>query len=127
MTSKQSLLGRLPSQLEGALPVIDAEALCLNGKTWMPLAPGDKAPRPVQSWQFKEIKQPKNIRRYLRDRSVGNFLWTVENAAAPSYYIKELFIPKFLCASADGRRLWLSTYTGLARLDLPKPDAGAAP
>ena len=35
----------------------------------------------------------------------------------PKLYVKGVFYPKFLCASPDGDRLWLSTYSGLLRLD----------
>ena len=38
-------------------------------------------------------------------------------AASPRFYVKEVFFPQYLAASPDGQRVWLSTYTGLSRLD----------
>jgi hypothetical protein len=58
------------------------------------------------------------------DKSQGNFLWGPPpegGAAKPRWYVKETFFPQLLCGNPEGGRVWLSTYTGILRLDLPKP------
>ena len=55
------------------------------------------------------------------DKSQGNYLCGPvpgDPETKPRYYLKEVFFPLFLCAGADGRRLWISTFTGLVRLDI---------
>ena len=60
------------------------------------------------------------------DKTQGNFLCGPalgDRRPKPRYYVKEVFYPQFLCTSPDGSRMWLSTYTGILRLDLGPPGA----
>jgi hypothetical protein len=61
-------------------------------------------------------------KRHARDKSQGNFLWGPApegGKAIPRFYLKEVFFPEFLCAGADRTRLWLSTFDGIVRVDVP--------
>ncbi|MFW6161685.1 MAG: hypothetical protein ACODAJ_02895 [Planctomycetota bacterium] len=96
--------GCLPVQLGGALPVVEPDVAAFDGKSWQPT----KLPR-------------------LTDRAAGwrtgkqaNFLLRVDpdtRKRRPAYYLTGVFQPQVLCASPDGRRLWLATYSGLVRVD----------
>ena len=60
---------------------------------------------------------------FLRDKSVGNFLWGPDPAggdAKPRHYLREVFAPAFLCAGAERERFWISTYTGILEVVLRK-------
>jgi hypothetical protein len=61
------------------------------------------------------------VQKFLRDKSRGNRLWGPGKGGAgpePRFYVKEVFCPEVLCASPDGRRVWLATFCGLLRLNL---------
>ena len=57
----------------------------------------------------------------MREQVIGNMLWGPSTAGTlvPRYYVKEIYAPQFLCFGQGGKRLWLSTFTGLLRIDLP--------
>jgi len=121
VAGRQAPLGRLPVQLRDSLkPVVDFDVARFDGKRWTAAKPDDLPPAgPPPKWAFRQFERKDHL-----DKSQGNFLCTRaprSNALKPRYYVKEVFFPKFLCASADGRRLWLSTYTGILRLDLSTP------
>ena len=61
---------------------------------------------------FKQLKKA-----FRRDKSQGNYLFR-SGDSKPRLYVKGVFYPKVLCASEDGKSLWLSTYTGLHRIPL---------
>ena len=88
--------GCLPVQLEGKVAPLDSSVATFDGTAWMPAGSAPAAPRPRWSVSGK-----------------GNFLRGRDSA----YYVLGVFQPRFLCASPDGKRLWLATYSGLVRLD----------
>jgi hypothetical protein len=112
-------LGQLPTFLKGKLKPMDAVAAKFDGKTWsaagaadVPAAPG--APK----WLFRKLERTSHL-----DKTHGNWLCERVPGQAqlkPHFYVKEVFFPLFLCEGGGGRRLWISTYTGLLRLDLPE-------
>jgi hypothetical protein len=88
-----------------------------DGSRWQPLPAGPGAePEGSGGWSFRRLG-----RRHLRDKSFGNFLWGPSpdgKGVRPRFYVKEVFFPLFLCADAARERFWLSTFTGLVRLDV---------
>lgn len=112
-------IGVLPSFLAGKLETIDAETAVLEGGKWRKAEAGEKPAAPAKSrWFVKLIK-----RRHRWDKSNGNFLWD-RKTGKPAYYVKEVFFPRVLCVSPDGKRVWLRVFTGLLRLDLPEAGGG---
>lgn len=95
------LLGRFPANLERRLPKLQSLPACLS--------------LPENEWLFK---LPRRVR--YTEKSDGNFLWgpTAKDDRTPRYYVKEVYFPRFLCESTDGKRLWISTFTGIVRLDV---------
>ncbi len=103
-------------------PTMDADAARFDGQAWaaakledVPAAPGAGA-RPA--WFFKQVEK-----KGMWDKTHGNFLWGPPadgGAPKPRWYVKETFFPQLLCGSPEGGRVWLSTYTGILRLDLPE-------
>ncbi len=112
-------LGRLPVQIEDVLrPVLDFDAAKFDGKTWTPMAASEVPASQPSKWTFRQVEKKDHL-----DKSQGNFLWGVapgDPAIKPRYYVKEVFFPLVLCEGDGGRRLWLSAFTGMARLDLPR-------
>jgi hypothetical protein len=112
-------LGRLPATLPEQPTMIDADAAAWDGRTWSPAgaSPTPTAPLP---WQFKPLGST-NSPAYVREQFIGNMLWGPDAAGkdAPRYYIKEIYAPVFLAFGQDGKRMWLSTFTGLDRVDVP--------
>ncbi|HUT32922.1 MAG TPA: hypothetical protein VNE39_05545 [Planctomycetota bacterium] len=109
----QAPLGRLPVQLADTLKPLDSDAARFDGKAWTAAKPEDLPPAgSAPPWSLKQFERKDHL-----DKSQGNYLCGPPNGQ-PRYYVKEVFFPQFLCASADGRRMWLSTYTGIVRLDL---------
>ncbi len=111
-------LGLLPVQLSGNLETIDADAASFDGKTWSPLAPDDVPSTPAPKWMFKQLR--KRSKKY-QDKTRGNYLHGPapgDGAVKPRYYLTETFFPLFLAEGADASRMWVSTYTGILRLDL---------
>ncbi len=114
VAGRQAPLGKLPVQLAGKLNAVDADVARLEGKGLIAAPPGTALPAAsAPQWAFKVFERKDHL-----DKSQGNYLCGPP-AGQPRYYVKEVFYPQFLCLSPDGRRLWLSTYTGLTRLDLP--------
>jgi ligand-binding sensor domain-containing protein len=117
VVSRPDTLGMLPVQLREKLPFLDCSVARFDGKKWEAVQDGVTAPPRVEAeWFFRRLKK-----RHPHDKSKGNFLWTLaEGAAKPAlkYYVKEVFYPQFLCQDAKGERMWISTFTGLLRLDL---------
>jgi hypothetical protein len=76
---------------------------------------------PASPWLFKQLREKG---RGYQDKTQGNHLCGPAPGDAgvkPRYYLKEAFFPLFLGAGADGSRLWVSSYTGIVRLDVAKP------
>ena len=122
--SRLAPLGMLATDLRDTLKPLDCDVARFDGKTWAP-ARQDDLPRSTSKppWFVKRIRK-----RHRMDKSRGNFLWgpaAGSGKAGPRFYVKEVFFPRFLCASPDGKRLWLSTYSGLLRLDCAGAAGGA--
>ncbi|MBM4031756.1 MAG: hypothetical protein FJ291_08235 [Planctomycetes bacterium] len=114
VAGSQAPLGRLPVFLADKLKAIDADAARFDGNGRAAGRPEELPPAaPAPQWSFKPFDRKDHL-----DKSQGNFLCGPPGGQ-PRYYVKEVFYPLFLCASPDGRRMWLSTYTGILRLDLP--------
>ena len=108
----QAPLGLLPVQLRDTLKPLDCDVARFDGKAWSAAKPEDLPPADAgPPWSLKLFDRKDHL-----DKSQGNTL--CDPASKPRYYVKEVFYPLFLCASPDGARLWLSTYTGLLRLDV---------
>jgi hypothetical protein len=112
-------LGKMPVQLEtGLSPLLDADAAKFDGKSWTAIAEAGVPAAPAARWSFRFFERKDHV-----DKSQGNFLCGPapdDPSVKPRYYLKEVFFPLFLCEGDGGRRLWVSTFTGLVRLDLPK-------
>jgi hypothetical protein len=120
VVSKPSPLGMLPMHFDGKIKFLDYNTAKFDGKKWEKAEITEIPPADNQQWYFKTIEK-----RFRYDRSMGNFLFKQgegEQKAKPIFYIKEVFFPKFLCASSDGCRLWISAFTGLMRIDTDKEE-----
>jgi hypothetical protein len=119
IASQPAPLGVLPVFLAGKLNALDCDAARFDGKVWTPAKMEDLPPPGADPrWVFRNFG-----RKGHYDKSQGNWLCEQvpdEAEPKPRYYVEEVFYPLWLCGSADGRRMWLSTYTGLLRLDLEK-------
>lgn len=113
-------IGMLPVQMPKDLRFIDADVAKFDGENWREGLPSDLPAEAASGWSVEPIQQGKNFKSFLRDKSVGNFLWGPVAGRAdpqPRLYVREVYCPRFLCLSPDGNRMWLSTYTGLLRLE----------
>lgn len=111
--------GRFPAGFQLQSDALDCDAAEFDGAAWRAVHAGDARAAATNSppWFFQLVEK-----RHERDKSQGNFLWQAAKGRAkakPRYYVKEAFFPQFLCASPDGTRLWLTTFDGIVRLDLP--------
>jgi hypothetical protein len=109
-------LGLLPVQLRDTLKPLDVPVAISDGTNLLSCAIVPKPRTGKADWFFKSMG-----RRHRWDRSRGNFLHgpgADGQAATPRFYVKEVFFPAFLCASDDGKRLWVATYTGIVRIDV---------
>jgi hypothetical protein len=107
---------------------MDCDAARFDGRAWTVAKPEDLPPAEAgPQWSFRQLERKDHL-----DKSQGNFLCgpgpgdplaslRAGPQPKPRYYVKEVFYPQFLCTSPDGERMWLSTYTGLLRLDLGRP------
>jgi hypothetical protein len=96
--------GCLPVQLEGKVPSLDCDAATSEDKTWKPVQPA-RLPSARAAWRID---------------GKTNFLDRIDpetGKPARAYYLTGVFQPRVLCASPDGRRVWLATYSGLVRID----------
>jgi hypothetical protein len=101
---------------------LEAEAARFDGKSWSAAKAGDVPDAAATQWQFRQLRA---VGKGYRDKTQGNYLCGPVAGGAeikPRYYLKEVFFPLYLGAGADGRRLWISTFTGLVRLELSKPE-----
>lgn len=119
---KASPLGAMPAGLKTPGPTIAADVARFDGGGWTAVTGATAqvaGPRPA--WFFR----PAEGTNVTAD-ATGNFLFGPDGdgPSRARYYVKEVYQPRFLCASPDGSRLWLSTFTGLVRLDLPKAEKG---
>jgi hypothetical protein len=121
LATEAAPLGQLPVFLAGKLKPLDGDAAVFDGKTWKLARVSDLPPPPPQSeWVFKPFDRKGHF-----DKTDGNFLCRRAGVtAAPTYYLKEVFFPLFLCGGEKEKRMWISTYTGLLRLDLPGSGGG---
>ena len=124
--ARQETLGQMPGDLPPTSQLIDGEVAAWDGKSWKLLA-GEKAPERVHAakWFVKDIRRGKKAKNVKggRDRSPGNILFgppaSGSGKAVARFYVKDIFWPVYLCESADGKSLWIGTFTGLFRIDLP--------
>jgi len=116
VASKPSPLGIMPVQVRGKLEAKDWTAARFDGKTWTQV---DAKAVPSAAPATWTITHGSTKRRW--DTTHGNFLCRVtpENPK-PVFYLKGVFNPRFLCASPDGNRLWVSTHCGVFRVDAVK-------
>jgi len=118
LAARPAPLGKLPVFLENGFKFLDCEAAEFDAAalTWKPA--GAEALPPVKNpprWFFRPFDRKGHL-----DKTRGNFLCERTGATAkPRYYVKEVFFPQFLCEAGGGKRMWISTYTGLVRLELP--------
>ena len=101
---KRAERGCLPVQLEGKLEALDCDGAVFDGKPWKPADVTVAAP-PGVPWRVE---------------GKANFLSRIDprtRKPVAAYYLTGVFQPRVLCASPDGRRVWLSTYSGLVRID----------
>ncbi|MFO7898160.1 MAG: hypothetical protein R6V58_03755 [Planctomycetota bacterium] len=118
--SDPSPLGVLPVQLRRGLRTESWPAARYDGETWVEASPKTIPRRGRQPWFVRRVNK-----RHRWDKSRGNYLWgPTGGKPEPQLYIKGVFYPRFLCAGEDAR-LWISTHTGLLRVERPKPAAGA--
>ena len=119
VASKQAPLGALPVGLAGKLKFLEVEAARFDGKVWTAAKAEDVPAAPAAGgWFFKQVEN-----KGMWDKTQGNFLWGPPpegGAAKPRWYVKETFFPQLLSGNPEGGRVWLSTYTGILRLELPK-------
>lgn len=116
VASRPAPLGMLAVQLRGKVKTLDCETARFDGKTWTKARPDEMPPADSGRWFIKKIG-----RRHRKDKSKGNFLCgpaASAGEARPRFYVKEVFFPQFLCTAPDKSRIWLSTFTGLLRLDV---------
>jgi len=128
VAGRQAPLGVLPVGLAAKLEPMDCDAARFDGRAWTVAKPEDLPPAEAgPQWSFRQLERKDHL-----DKSQGNFLCgpgpgdplaslRAGPQPKPRYYVKEVFYPQFLCTSPDGERMWLSTYTGLLRLDLGRP------
>jgi hypothetical protein len=118
-TGGEEPLGRISPHVRSPSPVLDADVAVFDGRKWVSEESAGKTSGLEAPWFFRQLEK-----RSRFDKSRGNFLFGPEpqEANKPKYYVKEVFFPRFLCKSRDGKRIWLSTFTGLLRLDLPEAE-----
>jgi hypothetical protein len=117
----QAPLGLLPVQMKDNVNTMAAEASRFDGRTWLAVKAEEVPAVPASPWLFKQLREKG---RGYQDKTQGNHLCGPAPGDAgvkPRYYLKEAFFPLFLGAGADGSRLWVSSYTGIVRLDVAKP------
>jgi hypothetical protein len=114
-------LGAMPVQLRKLPNLLEAEAAVFDGKTWTKADPSSVPVAKASSWAIKPPPGYKQRRQaFVRDTRFGNFLWGPgsDGTPAPRYYVKGVFAPQFLCLGDGGKRIWLSTFTGLIGVSL---------
>ena len=122
--ARQSPLGQFPDDMPTDIPMLDCGAAVLEDGAWRVLAKTPPLRQQRKKWFIKltEARKGKNIKGG-RDRSNGNFLFgpsvSGDGAAVPRFYLRDIFWPKFLCEGKDRESLWVSTFTGLIRVDMP--------
>lgn len=117
--SRPAPLGALPVQLAAKLAPLDADAARFDGKSLVAAKTEDlPAADAKQRWEFRYFDRKDHL-----DKSFGNYLCGPlpnDPEVKPRYYVKEAFYPLFLCTGAGGSRMWISTYTGMLRLDVAR-------
>lgn len=122
--AKQAVLGQLPSDVPVDVSVLDGDFARWDGGKWMPLHDGIAEKRKqADRWVVRKVQQPKRpLAGTGRDKSDGNFLHGLPanggNGSVPRFYLKDVFWPKCLCEGAGGTRLWISTFSGMLRVDV---------
>jgi len=119
-------LGALPVQLRKLPNLLAAEAAVFDGKAWTKVAPSSVPTEKASSWAIQPPPGYKQRRHaFIRDTRFGNFLWGPGSGGklAASYYVKGVFAPQFLCFGDGGKRIWLSTFTGLVGVSLGVEEA----
>jgi hypothetical protein len=116
--SQLTQLGQLPVHLKVKLKELEAVAAIYDGQQLKVLKTPSSTLMLARSseWSFRKF-----VRRGHFDKTRGNFLCKGKvktSQIKPSYYLKEVFFPLFLCSGNNENRMWVSTYTGMVRLDL---------
>ena len=109
-------LGAMPVQLRKLPNLLEAEAGVFDGKIWTKTDPSSVPVVKASLWAIKPPPGYKQRRQaFVRDTRFGNFLWGPgsDDKPVPRYYVKGVFAPQFLCLGNGGKRMWLSTFTGL--------------
>lgn len=125
-------LGQLPARMPGCPALTDADAAAWDGREWSAAPVPEAATESSDtSWQFRPLKEPERRGPFLREQAIGNLLWGpkagTNGPSVPRFYVKEVYAPRFLAFSGNGRRLWLSTFSGLLRVDVPAEEQAHAP
>jgi len=114
-------LGAMPVQLRKLPNLLAAEAAVFDGKAWTKV---DLSSVPAAKASLWAIQPPPGYKQrrhaFIRDTRFGNFLWGPGSGGkpAPRYYVRGVFAPQFLCSGDGGKRMWLSTFTGLVGVSL---------
>jgi len=122
VSGERAPLGRLPVSMRGpSADWVDADVAVWDGKIWKPETAARPEAPPMSPWEFRPVTPPKRRGPFLREMHIGNMLWGAIGAGAPApcYYVKEVYAPAFLDFGQDGKRMWISTFTGLLKVDLP--------
>lgn len=125
--ARQAVLGQMPADLPTIENVIDADAAAWDGSRWRALTAAKTPPKPTgRKWFVKDLRSGRGSRNVGGglDRSAGNVLFGPPVAgegdqSIARFYLKDVFWPAYLCESADASSLWIGTFTGLIRIDLP--------
>ena len=126
VASAPAPLGIMPVQLRTMPNLIVAEAAVFDGKTWTKADPASVPAPKASPWAIQPPPGYKQQRHaFVRDTRFGNFLWGPGSGGklVPRYYVKGVFAPQFLCVGDGGKRMWLSTFTGLVGVSLSGKDA----
>jgi hypothetical protein len=105
VTSRAAAQGCLPVQLKGKVEPIDSDTVTFDGQHWKPLETAPPIPEIRPTWSSEND---------------SNFLFRFDKEkgeSLPEIYATGVFRIRILAASPDEKRIWLRTYSGLARLD----------
>ena len=109
--------------------LLDADAAMWDGKTWTAAGAAPPPGPALAGWDFRPLGGASKAPVFVREQMIGNALWgpAADGKVAPRYYVKEVYAPVPLAFGQGGKRLWLSEFTGLVRVDLPVSGAAKCP